>query len=306
MICKSIEKYFHIIILFFAIIGFLKPELFLWVQPFVKHILGGIMFCMGATLKFIDFKNIIKEPKLIFVGVFLQYACMPLLAYSISIVLQLPQEYLIGMVLVGCCPGGTASNLITFLAKGNVALSVTLTLCSTLLAPLLTPIILYVLLTKEIPIDIAVLMKSIFWIVAFPIIDALLIRYFFEKQFQKISYVFPGIAVLLISFLVAFIIGINKTLLIGIPLLLFFAVVLHNGFGYILGYSISKILHFSKRNARTIAIEVGMQNSGLGLTLANQFFSTSAALPSALFSIWHNLMGVFIAKRWASSKVSES
>jgi len=231
---------------------------------------------------------------------------MPLLAYIISKGFQLPIEQLIGMVIVGCCPGGTASNLITFLSKGNVALSVTLTICSTMLAPFLTPIILYFLLAKEIPIEVLALMKSIFWIVIFPIVDALLIRQFFERQFQRVVFVFPSIAIILISLIVAFVIAVNKSLLIGIPILLFLAVILHNGFGYVLGYFISKGLRFSEKDARTIAIEVGMQNSGLGLTLANQFFSTGAALPSALFSIWHNLSGVFVAKKWSSYKVSES
>ena len=302
MICHSIEKNFHIIIMSFAVIAFLKPEVFYWVQPFVKQMIGGIMFCMGATLKFVDFKKIITKPKLIFVGILLQYTCMPLLAYTISKVLLLPTEQMIGMVIVGCCPGGTASNLITFLSKGNVALSVTLTLCSTILAPLLTPLILYALLAQEVPIDVVELMKSVFWIVFFPIMDALVIRHYFEKQFQKISFVFPTFAILLISLVVAFIIGIDKNMLITVPMLLFVAVVLHNGLGYVLGYVISKSLRFSEKNARTIAIEVGMQNSGLGLALANQFFNAAVALPSALFSIWHNLSGVFVAKKWASSK----
>ena len=302
MICNIIEKKFHIIIMSFAVIAFLKPEVFLWVHSFVKQMIGGIMFCMGATLKFVDFKKIITKPKLILVGIILQYTCMPLLAFSISKTLQLPTEQMIGMVIVGCCPGGTASNLITFLSKGNVALSVCLTLCSTFLAPLLTPLILYVLLAEEVPLDIAELMKSVFWIVFFPIMDALVIRHYFEKQFEKISFVFPSIAILLISLVVAYIIGADKNLLITLPVLLFAAVVLHNGLGYVLGYSISKMLRFSEKNSRTIAIEVGMQNSGLGLALANQFFNATVALPSALFSIWHNLSGVFLARKWASYK----
>ena len=305
MICRTIEKNFHIIIISFATIAFLKPEIFLWVEPFVKQMIGGIMFCMGATLKFVDFKKIITKPKLVLVGIALQYTCMPLLAYSISNLLSLPTEQMIGMVIVGSCPGGTASNLITFLSKGNVALSVSLTLCSTFLAPLLTPLILYALLAQEVPLDIAELMKSVFWIVFFPIMDALVIRHYFEKQFEKISFVFPSIAILLITLVVVFIIGIDKDLLLTMPLLLFLAVVLHNGFGYVFGYSISKALRFSEKNSRTIAIEVGMQNSGLGLALANQFFNTAVALPSALFSIWHNLSGVFVAKKWASSKIKK-
>lgn len=298
--CSIIEKNFHIIIMGFAVFAFLSPESFYWVEPFVKQIIGGIMFCMGATLRFVDFKKIITKPKLIFVGILLQYTCMPLLAYSISKILQLPTEQMIGMVILGACPGGTASNLITFLSKGNVALSVSLTLCSTILAPILTPIILYLLLAQEVPLDVMELMKSVFWIVFFPIMDALVIRHYFEKQFEKISFVFPSIAILLISLVVAFIIGIDKELLITVPVLLFLAVVLHNGLGYVLGYVISKMLRFSEKNARTIAIEVGMQNSGLGLAIANQFFNAAVALPSALFSIWHNLSGVYLAKKWAS------
>lgn len=305
MICRTIEKNFHIIIMFFAFIAFAKPQSFVWVEPYIKHIIGGIMFCMGATLTFADFKKIITKPKLVFVGIALQYTCMPLLAFFISKLLQLPTEFLIGMVIVGSCPGGTASNLITFFSKGNVALSVSLTLCSTLLAPILTPFILFLLLEQEVPIDVIELMKSIFWIVFFPIMDALVIRHYFEKQFQKISFVFPSLAILFISLVVAFIIGANRSLLTTMPLILFLAIILHNGLGYVTGYFISKLMHFSEKNSRTIAIEVGMQNSGLGLALANQFFNASVALPSALFSIWHNLSGIFIAKQWASSKTKK-
>ena len=135
--------------------------------------------------------------------------------------------------------------------------------------------------------------------------DALVIRHYFEKQFQKISFVFPTLPILFISVVVAFIIGANRSLLTTMPLILFLAIILHNGLGYATGYFITKMMRFSEKNARTIAIEVGMQNSGLGLALANQFFNASAALPSALFSIWHNISGIFIAKKWASSKIKK-
>ncbi len=301
-LCKNIEQYFYIIIVCIAFLGFLFPDVFSWITSCVKQMLGGIMFCMGATLTFKDFKQVVKTPKLIGLGILLQYTCMPLLAFTISKVLQLPTEQLMGMVIVGSCPGGTSSNLITYLSKGNVALSVTITLCSTMLAPLLTPLILFGLLAEDMPIDALTLMKSVFWIVVFPIIDALVIRHFFEKQFQKVAFIFPSLAILLISFLVAFIVGINKDLLLTLPLILFLAIILHNSLGYTLGYHVTKLFGFSKKEARTIAVEVGMQNSGLGLALANQFFSAMAALPSALFSIWHNLSGVILAKVWTSSE----
>jgi BASS family bile acid:Na+ symporter len=304
-LCKGIETYFYVIILSISIVGFFSPYLFSWVQTYIKQILGAIMFCMGATLTFSDFKSIVKSPKLIGVGVALQYTFMPLLAYLISKVLQLPNEQLIGMVIVGSCPGGTASNLITFLSKGNVALSVVITLSSTILAPLLTPLMIYLFLMEQMPIDTFALMKSVFWIVVFPIFDALVIRHFFEKQFQKIAFVFPAIAIFLISLLVAYIIGINKDLLLTLPLLLFLAIVMHNGLGYLLGYYVSKLFGFAIKDSRTIAIEVGMQNSGLGLALASQFFSAAATLPSALFSIWHNLSGILIAKKWGVDVVKK-
>jgi BASS family bile acid:Na+ symporter len=304
-LCKGIETYFYVIILSISIVGFFSPYLFSWVQTYIKQILGAIMFCMGATLTFSDFKSIVKSPKLIGVGVALQYTFMPLLAYLISKVLQLPNEQLIGMVIVGSCPGGTASNLITFLSKGNVALSVVITLSSTILAPLLTPLMIYLFLMEQMPIDTFALMKSVFWIVVFPIFDALVIRHFFEKQFQKIAFVFPAIAIFLISLLVAYIIGINKDLLLTLPLLLLLAIVMHNGLGYLLGYYVSKLFGFAIKDSRTIAIEVGMQNSGLGLALASQFFSAAATLPSALFSIWHNLSGILIAKKWGVDVVKK-
>jgi BASS family bile acid:Na+ symporter len=304
-LCKGIETYFYVIILSISIVGFFSPYLFSWVQTYIKQILGAIMFCMGATLTFSDFKSIVKSPKLIGVGVALQYTFMPLLAYLISKVLQLPNEQLIGMVIVGSCPGGTASNLITFLSKGNVALSVVITLSSTILAPLLTPLMIYLFLMEQMPIDTFALMKSVFWIVVFPIFDALVIRHFFEKQFQKIAFVFPSIAIFLISLLVAYIIGINKDLLLTLPLLLLLAIVMHNGLGYLLGYYVSKLFGFAIKDSRTIAIEVGMQNSGLGLALASQFFSAAATLPSALFSIWHNLSGILIAKKWGVDVVKK-
>lgn len=303
-LCKGIETYFYIIIVLAAITGFLYPELFQWVAAYVKQILGAIMFCMGATLSFSDFKVVLGNPKRIGIGVLLQYTCMPLLAYGISKLLQLPIEQFIGMVIVGCCPGGTASNLITYLSKGNVALSVTITLCSTILAPLLTPFVLYTLLSERMPIDALTLMTSIFWIVIFPIVDALVVRHFFEKQFQKIAYIWPSLAVVCIALLVGFIVGRNKALLETLPFILLLAIVLHNGLGYTLGYLVSKLCRFSNKDARTIAIEVGMQNSGLGLALANQFFNAAAALPSALFSIWHNISGVVLAKIWGASKTS--
>jgi BASS family bile acid:Na+ symporter len=304
-LCKGIETYFYVIILSISIVGFFSPYLFSWVQTYIKQILGAIMFCMGATLTFSDFKSIVKSPKLIGVGVALQYTFMPLLAYLISKVLQLPNEQLIGMVIVGSCPGGTASNLITFLSKGNVALSVVITLSSTILAPLLTPLMIYLFLMEQMPIDTFALMKSVFWIVVFPIFDALVIRHFFEKQFQKIAFVFPAIAIFLVSLLVAYIIGINKDLLLTLPLLLLLAIVMHNGLGYLLGYYVSKLFGFAIKDSRTIAIEVGMQNSGLGLALASQFFSAAATLPSALFSIWHNLSGILIAKKWGVDVVKK-
>lgn len=173
-----IERYFILLVLTTAAIALLKPAGFIWMKPHIPKLLGVIMFGMGVSLTFNDFKKIWKEGHLLLLGVSMQFVIMPLLAVALSFIFHFSEEILIGMVLVGACPGGTASNVMTYLSKANLALSVTLTLCSTMLAPIITPAIVYLLLSHRVDISFWGMMKSVFWIVIFPLFDGLVLRTF--------------------------------------------------------------------------------------------------------------------------------
>lgn len=260
------------------------------------------MFGMGITLRFVDFKGVWKHKWLVLAGIAMQYTIMPLLAILISLILGLPKELMAGMIIVGACPSGTASNVMSYMGKANLALSVTLTLCTTLIAPLMTPFIIYICLRHAINVPFWSMVNAVFWIVAFPLVDGLAIRHFLYNRIKKIVPIFPSISIICIVLIIACVVGLNHSLLLAFPIVIFIAVVLHNGGGLAMGYWLAKLLRADEREARTLAFEVGLQNSGLGVSLATQFFTAAAALPSTLFSVWHNLSGVLLAKYWASRK----
>ena len=293
-----IESRFLIIVAVISIAALFFPAGFTWMKPHIPKFLGIIMFGMGVTLKFSDFSKIWKQKHLVIIGFLAQYILMPVLAVVISKLLGLPEELMIGMVIVGACPGGTASNVVCYLAGANVALSVTLTLTSTLLAPLVTPFIIYILLSHEVNIEFMPMMISVFWIVLFPLLDGLVLRHFLQKRLEKYLSIFPSISIIAIALIIGCVIALNKALILSFPILVILAVILHNVSGLSAGYLVGKLFKCSKEDTRTIAIEVGMQNSGLGVSLATQFFSAASALPAAIFSLWHNISGITIAKYW--------
>ncbi|WP_320171009.1 bile acid:sodium symporter family protein [Maridesulfovibrio sp.] len=296
-ICRFIERHFLLIAVFSSLAAYLSPPLFIWIKPHIAFCLGVIMFGMGLTLQFSDFASAIKNYKAVCLGIILQYTVMPALAVILSSLMGLPQEALIGMVVVGACPGGTASNVIAHLAGANVALSVTMTMISTCLAPLLTPMIIYAVLNQQVEIPLLPMIKSVFWIVIFPLVDGLVLRRFLRKRIDPVIHIFPSVSIIVIAMLVACIIGLNRDMLATFPLLILAAVALHNAGGLIAGYGVGRIAGFDKRDSLTLAIEVGMQNSGLGVALATKYFGTATALPGALFSLWHNISGIAIADR---------
>ncbi|CCO23689.1 bile acid:sodium symporter family protein [Maridesulfovibrio hydrothermalis] len=289
--CRFIERHFLLLAVTLSVAAFVEPALFIWLRPHIALCLGIIMFGMGLTLEFKDFVAAIKNYKAVGLGVVLQYTIMPALAVVLSSLLGLPQEALIGMVVVGACPGGTASNVIAHLAKANVALSVTMTMVSTCLAPVLTPLIIYAVLNQQIEIPLLPMVKSVFWIVIFPLVDGLILRRFLRSRIDSVIHIFPSVSIVVIAMLIACIIGLNHDMLATFPLLIFTAVVLHNLGGLAAGYGAGRIAGFPHRDCLTLAIEVGMQNSGLGVALAAKYFSAASALPAALFSLWHNISG---------------
>ncbi|MEF2230550.1 MAG: bile acid:sodium symporter family protein [Pseudodesulfovibrio sp.] len=295
---RLIEKHFITLTILLSAVALAHPPSFTWIKPHISLCLGLIMFGMGLTLEFGDFRDVLSKWSLVALGMVLQYAVMPTLAMGISLVLGLPPEAMIGMVVVGACPGGTASNVITYLARGNVPLSVTMTLASTCVAPFLTPAIIYLVLEKQVHMDFWAMVGSVFWIVVFPLLDGLILRRILRRRLEPLLHWFPSLSIVVIALLIACIIGLNQATLLALPLLVFLAVILHNGLGLAAGYGLSRLLRCSRRDARTLAIEVGMQNSGLGVALAVKYFGAACALPGALFSLWHNITGVGLARRW--------
>ena len=287
-------------------IAFFFPDLFANLKPAIVPLLAVVMFCMGMTLKWSDFKETVKSPKIILIGVLLQYFVMPLSAFFISKAFGLSPEYIAGMVLVGSSAGGTASNVICYLAKGNVALSITLTMASTLIAVFAMPALSLLYLHEIVHVPFLKMLFSILQMVLIPVLVGTTLNTFLGNRITKIGPVFPFFSTIAIVVIIAIIIGLNQTKLREIGLIIVCAVMLHNLCGLLIGFWLPKLLGYDNRTCRTLSIEVGMQNSGLSVALAVKHFSVMAAIPGAIFSIWHNLSGSFLAGYWSFKKSKKS
>jgi len=304
---QFIQKTFALWVIIFAALALWQPEFFVWLKAYIPWILGIIMLGMGMTMTVDDFKGVLQSPKAVLIGVVAQFVVMPGLAYVLCKLFNLPPEIAVGVILVGCCPGGTASNVITYMAKGNVALSVACTSVSTLLAPVLTPAIFYLLASQWLKIDAASMFISILQVVLLPIIVGLILRTWLKRQVESYIQVMPLVSVIAIVAIVAAIIGGSKAAILQSGLLILAVVILHNGLGYLLGFTAARFFKLPYADSKAIAIEVGMQNSGLGVALAAVHFAASpiTAVPSAIFSLWHNISGPALATYWASKHKQE-
>lgn len=282
--------------LLLASIAWYLPEPFSRGKGLILPLLVVIMFGMGMTLTAADFRRVLQRPKVIALGVALQYSVMPLLALLLSRLLGLGPELTVGMVLVGASSGGTASNVITYLARGDVALSITLTMVSTLLAAILMPGLTWLYIGQLVPVPLEKMLLSVLQLVIAPVLLGVAINTLLGTKLRPLNRLFPLLSMSAIVIIIAIIVALNhdKT---G-PLLLL-AVALHNLGGMGSGYALARLLGHDTVTCRTLAIEVGMQNSGLSVALAVKYFSATSALPGALFSIWHNLSGSLLAGWWA-------
>ena len=286
---------FPLLVIAGAAMAVINPEPFAGWAPHVTTLLQIIMFGMGLTLTLGDFTYVFKRPLPILIGVIAQYVIMPLLGLGIVMMLQLPPALAAGVILVGCAPGGTSSNVVTFLAKGDTALSVTMTSISTLLAPIMTPILTLWLAGSYMPVDAGGMALSIVKIVLVPIILGLVIRLLVPKVVKAVEPILPWISVIGITGVVIAVIPGSHGALMTAGWTVFLAVILHNLLGYTMGYLAGRVTRRSDKQSRTMAIEVGMQNSGLAAGLAAQYFTPEAALPAAIFSTWHNISGAIFA-----------
>ena len=282
-----------------SIIAYNVPAPFAELKTSIIPLLTIIMFSMGLTLSLDDFKRALAMPRLIISGLLLQYTVMPLTALFIARALQLDPALTIGLILVGTCPGGTASNVITYLAKGNVALSISLTSLSTILAVILTPAITYFIADATIDVPAARMLGTILTIVIFPVALGITLKHYYAYRIKTIENYLPLIAVCAIVLIIAIITALNAEQFSRLGTILLLAVALHNAAGLLIGYVSARMLGYKTRECRTLAIEVGMQNSGLAVALAIKHFSAAAALPGAIFSIWHNISGSTLAFFWS-------
>jgi BASS family bile acid:Na+ symporter len=292
--------------LLFSLLAFWQPEPFAAAKPLVFPLLGLVMFGMGMTLTWQSFGSVLRRPGRVGLGLLLQYLVMPFAAWAVGLLLGLPPALLAGLVLVGGSPGGTASNVVCYLARGDLALSITLTTASTLLAIVATPLLTWLYVGERVPVPVTPMLFSIFKIVLLPVGLGVLINSLFGRRLARLEHLFPLLSVVAIVVIIAIVVGLNHANIATMTWVVVLAVVLHNGIGLGLGYGFGWLATRDERTARTLAIEVGMQNSGLAVALAVKYFSPAAALPGAVFSVWHNLSGALLASWWSRRPPSKN
>lgn len=297
-ISEFLGKYMAVIVLAVAALSLFVPRAVLWIETsWVNYLLMIVMFGMGLTLKLSDFKLVLTRPKDILIGCAAQFSIMPLLAFALGKLFALDDALLAGVILVGTCPGGTASNVITYLSEGDVALSVGMTSVNTLLAPVLTPAITYLLLRTTVTVDVMAMFISIVQVVIIPIALGLVINKLFEKATRTVVEVLPAVSVIAICMIVAAVVSHNADKIFATGITIFAVVILHNLLGYVFGYGVARLFGLELAKKKAMAIEVGMQNSGLATSLAGTAFPNlaMATVPGAIFSVWHNISGAILA-----------
>lgn len=286
---------FPLIILVAAAFGLFFPNVSLPLNYAVPYLLGLVMFTMGLTITAPDFKLIVKKPQAIIIGFVAQYTIMPLMALGIGLLFQLDPLLIVGMVLLGSTPGGASSNIVAYLAGGNVALSISMTTLSTLLAPIMTPLLVLWLAGSYLPVDFLDMFTQILQMVIVPVTLGLLVRYFAKKVVERIAPMIPWLSVLVLSLVIVGIMAGNAEIFLGSALVTIIAVILHNLVGFILGYIAARLGRLESRERRAVAVEIGMQNAGLAAALANSNYAPLAALPAAIATIWHNVGGALLS-----------
>ena len=298
-------KYMSVIVLVVAAVSLFFPKSVSFIKTtYVNYLLMTSMFCMGITLKLEDFKVLFTRPRDIVIGAIAQFTIMPLLAFLLSLAFRLPPELAIGVILVGTCPGGISSNVITYLAKGDVPLSVGMTSVSTILAPLATPLLTLLYAGEKIDVNAVSMFISILQVVIAPIILGFVINKFFHKFVEHFKDVLPLISVVAVVAIVAAVVSANSQRLMQVGHLVVIVIIIHNTLGYMLGYFLGKVCKFNNAKCKTISIEVGMQNAGLASSLASTHFAymALAAVPGAIGSVWHCISGSIVANIMANRK----
>lgn len=293
------QRWFPLWALLAGVLAYLRPAPFTVASPAIVPLLGLVMFGMGLTLRGRDFRAVLRRPGVVLLGVGLQFLLMPLLGWLLALGTGLSAGLAAGVILLGSCPGGTASNVMCYLARGDVALSITLTAVSTLLAVVATPLLTWLYAGERVEVPVLDVLLSTAKIVLLPVLLGIVVNRVVGAHLDRLKSMFPALSMAAIVTIIAIIVAMNHESIQQLGVLLVTVVVLHNLLGLALGYALPRMLGRSAAECRTLAIEVGMQNSGLAVALATEHFSSVAALPGALFSVWHNFSGSLLAGRWS-------
>ncbi len=295
----SLSRLFPLWAALAAVAAYLVPDAFRPLLPWVTDLLTLVMFGLGVTLTVADFRRVITRPAPVVAGVVVHYLVMPFAAWAIAHALRMPPDLTTGMILVGSVASGTGSTLMVFLAGGDVALSVTIAAMSTLVGIVATPLLVRFYVDASVPVDVVGLLRSIVQIVALPVGLGLLLNRFAPRIVKRVEPALPFVSMGAILLIIGAVVAGSQDSIAAVGPLVFLAVVLHNGLGLLGGYWGGRLLGFDESTCRTLALEVGMQNSGLAAALGKLYFSPLAALPGALFSVWHNLSGSLLAGYWS-------
>ncbi|MEV0442809.1 bile acid:sodium symporter family protein [Streptomyces spectabilis] len=292
---------FPVLVLAAGAVGLAAPDAFAGWKPSVPYLLGVVMFCMGLTMTPADFQGVARRPWAVALGLVAHYLIMPGLGWLVAHALDLSPQLAAGVILVGCAPSGTASNVVTYLARGDVALSVSVATVSTMVAPLVTPPLTLLLAGEYLPVDAGSMVTDILKTVLLPVVAGLLVRLFLGRYVDRALGALPWLSAATIAVIVAVVVAGSAAAIKSAAALVLLAVVLHNGLGLALGYGAGRLARLGAPASRAMAFEVGMQNSGLAASLATAHFSPLAALPAAIFSVWHNVSGSLVAA-WMARK----
>ena len=296
-ISDKITQNIGLIIVIFSVVAYFVPDYFSWMTNYTTIFLALAMFGMGTSIDSDSFKEILKNPKDVFIGSLAQFTIMPLIAWVLAIAFNVNKDIALGIILVGCCPGGTASNVITHIAGGNVSMSVSMTILSTLLAPIVTPFLVYLLAGRWVEVSIFAMFKSVVTVILIPVLMGIFAKKLSPEKMEKSKSIFPLISSLAIILIISGIIGANSEKIAKSGLIVLLIVMIHNALGLLLGLGVARLFKMDYDKQTALSIEVGMQNSGLAIQLATANFALNplATLPGAIFSIWHNISGSIFA-----------
>jgi len=288
-----------------SLLAYFVPGAFTSMSGAIIPLLTVIMLAMGLTLTTRDFANVAKSRKAMAVGVVLQFLIMPAAAWTVATLFGFGPELMIGMLLVGSVAGGTSSNVMCYLAKGDTALSISMTAASTIIGVFLTPVLASFFAGQSIDVPVQPMLMTLLQVVLVPVAIGVALNEFASKWIRKIEGLFPYVSMSAILLIIAIVVALNAGKIATVGLIVAFAVILHNAIGLALGYGITALLGFDRKICRTIAFEVGLQNSGLATALALKFFTPTAALPGTLFSVWHNISGSLLAGYWSRKPIAD-